>query len=67
MSELELPYSIQQLRGPVADPAITMLLRKDLLAQIKFRALQMEMQQLEQQVAIVKLQMDMLAKEYKIR
>jgi hypothetical protein len=68
MSEmLEMPNLIQQLRGPVADPAISMLLRKDLLAQIKYRALEMEAQQLEQQVAVIRLQMDMLKQEYKMR
>jgi hypothetical protein len=68
MSELFNPQNmIQQLRGPVADPAISMLLKKELLAQIKYRAFQVEIQQLEQQIGVLKLQMEMLQQEYKIR
>lgn len=58
---------IYQLRGPIADPALSMLLKKELLAQIKYRALEMEVQHLQRQMDMLKLQMDMLAKEYNIR
>jgi hypothetical protein len=55
------------LKGPVADPAISMLLRKELLAQIKYQYLEMEALQLEQQIKVLRMQMEMLAKEYRIR
>ncbi len=54
------------LKGPVADPAISMLLPKEYLAQIKLNTLKMEIHQLEQHIHLLNLQMEMLAKEYDI-
>lgn len=58
---------VAQIRGPVADPAISLLLRRDLLAQIKYRQLEMEIMQVQQYIEVLEVQKDMLAKEFDIR
>jgi hypothetical protein len=55
------------LRGPIADPAISLLLNKELLAQIKVRQLDMEIQQARQYMDMLKMQRDMLAEQYKVK
>ncbi len=66
ISEIYRHINPDILRGPVADPLIEMLLPRELLAQIKVRAIDMQIQQLEMQMDMLKLQKDLLAKEYKI-
>jgi transcription initiation factor IIF auxiliary subunit len=58
---------IELLRGPVADPAISMLLRKEHLAVLKVRQLEMQIQQVEQHIEMLKMQRDLLAEEYDIK
>jgi len=54
------------IQGPVADPVMEIMLPKELLAQIKYRKLDMLIQQLEMEKEILVMQKEMLAKEYKI-
>lgn len=58
---------IGQIRGPIADPVLSLLLNKELLAQIKFRQLEMEIQQAQQYMDMLNLEKEMLAKQYKIK
>jgi hypothetical protein len=54
------------IQGPVADPVMEIMLPKELLARIKYRKLDMLIQQLEMEKEILVMQRDMLAKEYNI-
>lgn len=54
------------LRGPVADPIPEMLLPRELLAQIKVKKLDMQIQQLQAQIEMLDLEKEFLVKEYKI-
>ena len=53
--------------GYAADPAIEILLPKDMLARIKVHKLDMAISELKVTMENLKMQRDMLAKEYKIR
>lgn len=58
---------VTQIRGPIADPAISLLLKREQLAQIKYRQLEMEIQQVQQYIEVLKVQKEMLAKEFNIK
>jgi hypothetical protein len=57
---------IEMLRGPVADPAISMLLRREQLAVLKIQQIDQQIQQLEQTIEMLNTQRELLAKEYRI-
>lgn len=59
-----LPESIAARLGYAADPAIEILLPKDMLAQIKIRKLEMAIKQLEADIQLMEMQKEMLTKEY---
>jgi len=52
--------------GPQGDPGPDIFLPKDLLAQIKVKALEMQIRQLEMQMDMLRLEKDLLVKEYKL-
>ena len=54
-------------RGPVADPAPWYLLDKSKLAQLKIRHIDTAIVELEKQIDFLKLERDLLRKEYKIK
>lgn len=53
--------------GYAADPAIEILLPKEMLAQIKIRKIDMAIKELQSNMDVLTMQREMLAKEYKIR
>jgi len=53
--------------GTVADPGPELLLDKARLAKIKVRKLDMVIKGLEEQIDVLRLEQDMLKKEYKIK
>ncbi len=55
------------LPGPVADPGPSYLLDKAKLAQLKIRKIDVAITELEKQIELLKLERDLLKKEYKIR
>jgi transcription initiation factor IIF auxiliary subunit len=55
-----------QLLGYAADPAIEMLLPKDMLAQIKIRKIDSAIKEYQSAIDLLNMQRDMLAKEYKV-
>lgn len=59
-----IPESIAARLGYAADPAIEILLPKDMLAKIKIQKIDMAITQLESEMQLLKMQRDMLAKEY---
>lgn len=67
IDQLDPRTLVAQIRGPIADPAISLLLRRDLLAQIKYRQLEMEILQVKQYIEVLEVQKEMLAKEFNIR
>jgi len=67
IDQLDPRTLVAQIRGPIADPAISLLLRRDLLAQIKYRQLEMEILQVKQYIEVLEVQREMLAKEFNIR
>lgn len=67
IDQLDPRTLVAQIRGPIADPAISLLLRRDLLAQIKYRQLEMEIMQVKQYIEVLEVQKEMLAKEFNIR
>ncbi len=50
--------------GYAADPAIEILLPKEMLAQIKIRKIDMAIRELEANMEVLKMQKEMLAKQY---
>lgn len=63
----QIPESVAARLGYAADPAIEILLPKDMLARIKIRKIQMAINELKLNIETLEMQRDMLAKEYKIR
>jgi hypothetical protein len=71
--ELQPENYIELLRGPVADPAISILLKREDLAVLKVHQLDMEIQKLETaiertqgHIRMLHTQRDMLIREYGI-
>lgn len=61
-----VPESLAAKLGYAADPAIEILLPKDMLAQIKIRKLDVAIQELQSAVEMLDMQRDMLRKQYKV-
>lgn len=57
----------QGIQGPVADPSPVFLLDKAKVARLKIRRLDLTKQELMKQIDLIKLESDLLKKEYKIR
>jgi len=56
--------SITAKLGYAADPAIEILLPKELLAQIKVRKIDIAIRELESVIEVLNMQKDMLTKQY---
>lgn len=61
------PIWWHELRGPVADPQPWILLDKPSLAQLKTHRLDTAISELEKEIDSLKLERDLLKKEYKIK
>ncbi len=55
-----------QLLGYAADPAIEILLPKEMLAQIKIRKIDSAIKEYQAAIELLNVQREMLAREYKI-
>ena len=55
---------IQARLGYAADPAIEILLPKEMLWQIKVRKIEVAIRELESQIEILNMQRDMLQRQY---
>lgn len=61
------PSQVLAQLGYAADPAIEMLLPKDLLAQIKIRKIDIAVRELQANIELLNFQKEALMKEYKAR
>ena len=62
----QVPETLTAKLGWAADPAIEILLPKDLLVQIKIRKLDIAIRELQSTIEILDLQRDMLRKQYEV-
>ena len=63
----QLSESVTARLGYAADPAIEILLPKDMLARIKLQKIDMAIRDLKGTIKDLNLQREMLVKEYKLR
>ena len=61
-----VPESLVAKLGYSADPAIEILLPKEMLAQIKIRKLDAAIQELQTNIEMLDMQRDMLRKQYRV-
>jgi hypothetical protein len=60
----QMSENIAARLGYAADPAIELLLPKDMLARIKIQKIDMAINELQSEMDVLKVQREMLAKEY---
>jgi hypothetical protein len=63
---VQISESVVARLGYAADPAIEILLPKDMLARIKIQKIEMAINELKLTMENLSMQRDMLAKEYKL-